>query len=246
MFRGTATINATATDARGVSAAGVSIQYSLAGANSWTTICTDAAAPYTCSWNSAGRADGAYDVRAIAQDTAGNQGASALGSAYVNNNGPNGTDVQGSNGGVNDRLDAGDTVVFTYSAAISPSSILSGWSGAAPAAIRVRVSNSGSSDSMAFYDAANTTPLGLLATGTALNIYLDFVTGPTVFNATIARSGSSFTVTIGSLVSGAVTSTAKGKNVMTWQPSSQATSQTTGISVWPTSVTESGGSDNDF
>ena len=78
MFRGTATINATATDATGVAAAGVSIQYSLAGANSWTTICTDASAPYSCSWNSAGRADGAYDIRAIAQDTLGNQGTSAL------------------------------------------------------------------------------------------------------------------------------------------------------------------------
>ena len=45
MFRGTTTINATATDATGVAAAGVTIQYSLAGANSWTTICTDAPRP---------------------------------------------------------------------------------------------------------------------------------------------------------------------------------------------------------
>src|SRR5688500_17923918 len=85
MFRGTTTVSATATDATAVAAAGVSIQYSLAGADSWTTICTDAAAPYTCSWNSAGRTDGAYDLRAIAQDTLGNAGTSALGSAYVNN-----------------------------------------------------------------------------------------------------------------------------------------------------------------
>ena len=246
MFRGSATINATATDATGVAAAGVSIQYSLAGANSWTTICTDASAPYSCSWNSAGRADGAYDIRAIAQDTLGNQGTSALGSAYVNNTGPTGSDVQGTNGGVNDKLDAGDTVVFTYSAAITPSSVVPGWNGAAPAAIRVRVNNNGTTDSMAFYDAANTTPLGLLATNTVLNIYLDFVSGPTVFNATIAQSGSTFTVTIGSLVSGVVTNTTKGKNAMVWQPSSQATSLATGISVWPTTVTELGGSDNDF
>lgn len=248
MFRGTTAINATATDATGVAAAGVSIQYSLAGANSWTTICTDNAAPYTCSWNSAGRADGAYDVRAIAADTIGNQGTSALGSAYVNNTGPTGSDIQGTNGptSVNDKLDAGDTVVFTYSAAITPSSILAGWSGAAPAAIRVRVNNNAATDSMEFYDAANTTPLGLLASGSVLSIYLDFVTGPTVFTGTIARSGSTFTVTIGSLISGAVTATAKGKNIMVWQPSSQATSLATGISVWPATVTESGANDNDF
>ena len=79
-----------------------------------------------------------------------------------------------------------------------------------------------------------------------LSIYLDFVNGPTVFNATIARSGSTFTVTIGTLVSGTATSTQKGKNTMVWQPSSQATSLATGIAVWPTTVTESGGNDNDF
>ena len=64
---------------------------------------------------------------------------------------------------------------------------------------------------MEFYDAANTTPLGLLATGTALSINIDHVTAPTVFNATIVRSGSTFTVTIGSLISGAVTTSPKGK-----------------------------------
>ena len=110
----------------------------------------------------------------------------------------------------------------------------------------MRVNNNATSDSMEFYDAANTTPLGLLAGGSALSIYLDYVTGPTVFNATIARSGSAFTVTIGSLVTGTVTSTAKGKNDMLWQPSSQATSLASGIRVWPTAVTESGANDNDF
>ncbi len=246
MFRGTTTISATATDAMGIAAAGVSIQYSLAGAGSWTTICVDATAPYTCSWNSAGRTDGAYDIRAIAQDTQGFQGTSALGSAYVNNTGPTGSDIQGTNGNVNDRLDAGDTVVFSYSAAITPSSILAGWNGAAPAAIRVRVNNNGTTDSMEFYNAANTTPLGLLASGTVLSISLDYVSGPAVFNATISRSGSTFTVTIGSLVSGTVSSSAKGRNDMVWHPGSQATSQATGISVWPTTVTESGANDNDF
>ena len=72
MFRGTATINATATDATGVAATGVTIQYSLAGANTWTTICADITSPYACNWNAAGRADGAYDIRATASDTLGN------------------------------------------------------------------------------------------------------------------------------------------------------------------------------
>ena len=110
----------------------------------------------------------------------------------------------------------------------------------------MRVNNNGTSDSMAFYDAANTTPLGLLASGTVLQINIDHVTAATLFNATISRSGSTFTVTIGSLISGAVTTSPKGKAPMIWQPSSQATSQATGISVWPTTVTETGANDNDF
>ena len=243
MFRTSTTVTATAGDPSGV--ASVVLEYRVAGANGWSAICTRNAAPYSCTWTPGAIADGTYDVRATATDALGNQSA-ALGSAYVNNTGPTGTDVQGSNGGVNDKLDAGDTVVFTYSAPITPSSVLPGWSGSAPAAIRVRVNNNGTTDSMSFYDAANTTPLGLLASGSVLSIYLDFVNGPTVFNATIARSGSTFTVTIGTLVSGAATSTQKGKNTMVWQPSSQATSLATGIAVWPTTVPESGGNDNDF
>jgi chitinase len=243
MFRGTATVNATATDATGI--ASVAIQYSVAGANSWTAICTDTGAPYSCSWNAAARPDGPYDLRAVSLDTLGNQSTSATVSAYVNNLGPTGTDVQGTNGGTNDRLDAGDTVVFSFSEAISPSSILAGWT-TGTASIRVRVNNNGTTDSMAFYDAANTTPLGLLASGTALSINIDHVTAPTLFNGTISRSGSTVTVTIGSLISGAVTANPKGKNAMVWQSSSQATSLATGKPVLPQTVTESGAADIDF
>jgi hypothetical protein len=241
-FRGTTTVAATATDATGVTS--VAIQYSLAGAGSYTTICTDASSPYSCSWNSSALADGAYDVRAIATDTLGNTGTSAVVSAYVNNTGPTGTDVQGSNGGLNDVLDAGDTVIFTYSTTMLPSSILTGWSGASTP-IKVRVNNGGTSDSMEFYDNANTTPLGLLASGTALAINIDHVTAPSVFNATIVRSGATITVTIGTLISGAVKNNPKGKNAMVWQTSSQALS-TAGKPTLPTTVTESGASDLDF
>jgi hypothetical protein len=241
-FRGTTTVAATATDATGV--ASVAIQYSLAGAGSYTTICTDASSPYSCSWNAAALADGAYDVRAIATDTLGNTTTSAVVSAYVNNTGPTGTDVQGTNGGVISRLDAGDTVVFTYSTTMQASSILAGWNGAS-APMKVRVNNGGTSDSMEFYDNANTTPLGLLATGTALAINVDYVTAPTVFNATIAMSGTNITVTIGSLVSGAVTSNPKSKSAMVWQTNAQALSSS-GKPTLPTTVTESGPSDVDF
>jgi hypothetical protein len=245
MFRGTATVAATATDATGIT--NVAIEYSLAGANSWTTICTDTSSPYSCSWNAAARPDGAYDLRAVSLDTLGNQSTSATVSAYVNNTGPTGSDVQGTNGAssVNDKLDAGDTVVFTYSEAINPASILAGWNGSSTA-IRVRVTNNGASDAMEFYDATNTTALNLLATGTSLSIEADYVTGPSVFAATILRSGSTFTVTVGALQSGAVTTKAKGKTAMTWQTNSAATSLANGKPVLPQTITEAGAGDVDF
>jgi hypothetical protein len=242
MFRTSTTVNAAAGDNVGVQS--VAIQYSVAGAGSYATICTDSSSPYSCNWNAAALADGAYDVRAIATDTAGNQTTSAVVSAYVNNTGPTGLDVQGTNGGVNDVLDAGDTVVFTYSTTMQPSSILAGWSGASTA-IKVRVNNGGGSDSMEFYDAANSTPLGLLATGTALSIRSNNVLSTTLLNATIAQSGANITVTIGSVISGTVNQNPKGKHDMIWQTNSQALSSA-GKPTLPTTVTESGPNDLDF
>jgi hypothetical protein len=67
-----------------------------------------------------------------------------------------------------------------------------------------------------------------------------------VFNATIAMSGANITVTIGSLVSGAVNASPKGKNAMVWQTSSQALSAAGAKPTLPTTVTESGPSDLDF
>jgi hypothetical protein len=241
--RSTVTVTTTVTDASGI--ANVVIRYRAAGGGAYTTICTDSSGPaYSCAWNVSALAEGAYELIAVATDTLGRSTTSAVYTTSVNKTGPTGTDVQGTNGGVNDRLDAGDTVVFSYSAPIAPSSILAGWSGSSTP-VRVRVTNSGSSDAMLFYDASNTTPLALLATGTSLAINADHVSQSSVFNATIATSGSAITVTIGSLVSGAVRSSASGRNPMVWQTNPSAT-DAQGRPVYATTVTESGGNDVDF
>jgi hypothetical protein len=242
-FRTSTTVTATATDAVGV--ANVVLEYSVSGANSWTSICTDNATPFSCPWNAAALSDGAYDVRAIATDTAGNQATSALGSAYVNNTGPTGTDIQGGNGGSNDEIDPGDSLVFTYSEAITQTSILAGWAGAS-ANVRVRVTNSGVNDTISFYDAANTTALGLLATGTTIFTGQDLVNTDVLFAGTITRSGAVITVTVGAQLSGTTNTKVKTKTFMTWQSNAQATSLATGKPTLPTTVTESGTSDMDF
>src|SRR5581483_10948116 len=68
---GTVHLTATASDATsGVQS--VSFQWSPAGGNSWTTISTDTAAPYTADFDTSQLTDGHYDLRVFVTDVAGN------------------------------------------------------------------------------------------------------------------------------------------------------------------------------
>ncbi len=69
-LRGTVTLAASATDAES-GIASVTLQYLAPGAATWTTVCTDTSAPYSCAWSTAALADGIYDLRARAVDNAG-------------------------------------------------------------------------------------------------------------------------------------------------------------------------------
>ena len=73
-FSGTATDNA-----GGAGIASWKVQYSPAGTNTWTDLCTDAATPFgACPGNVDGFADGLYDFRALATDSSGNTRASTV------------------------------------------------------------------------------------------------------------------------------------------------------------------------
>ena len=65
-----ATISATAADARGV-VASVLLQYAASGSQSFTTVCTDTTAPYSCAWDTTKVTDGSYTLRAVATDDSG-------------------------------------------------------------------------------------------------------------------------------------------------------------------------------
>lgn len=67
---GTITVTASASDAQS-GVASVVLQYLAPGASTWTTLCTASSSPYSCSWNTATGADGAYSLRATATDKAG-------------------------------------------------------------------------------------------------------------------------------------------------------------------------------
>jgi hypothetical protein len=79
---GTKTLTATATDG-GSGLASIAIQYRGAS-GTWTTIC----AATSCSLNTATLADGAYDLRSLATDAAGNASSSVVTARTVDNTAP--------------------------------------------------------------------------------------------------------------------------------------------------------------
>jgi hypothetical protein len=122
---------------------------------------------------------------------------------------------------------------------MAPASILPGWTGAGTA-VNVRVTDGGSADTLAIYDTANSTKLNLgdvalKANRTAVGAR---------FAATMTMSGSTVTVTLGALISGA-TATYATATTLTWTPSAAAT-DLAGNAMSTTAVNETGTADVDF
>ncbi|MEA2311528.1 MAG: hypothetical protein QOE28_1496, partial [Solirubrobacteraceae bacterium] len=86
-LRGTVTLNATGSDG-GSGLASLTIQRSPAGAGTWTTVCTTATSPASCSLDTTTVADGLYDLRATATDAAGNATTSTVTSRRIDNTAP--------------------------------------------------------------------------------------------------------------------------------------------------------------
>ena len=87
---GTTVLGASASD----SSTGVQqvvFQRAPAGGSTWTTIGSDSSSPYAASWDTTGVADGLYDLRAVATDTAGNTNTDLVASRRVDNTAPNTT-----------------------------------------------------------------------------------------------------------------------------------------------------------
>lgn len=239
--RGAITITGTATDGVGVTT--TSFEYRQ-GAGAWTVACTDAVAPYTCAVTTTGVPDGSYDLRMTATDTLGHGSASAIVTYIVDNTAPTAANVQGANGGTAGRIDAGDTVTFTWSEPMAPVSILAGWAGTSQP-IRVRVNEVAGVDTLDLYDAAGTTRLNVMSATQALRLNADWVSATANFNATIVMTGSTATVTIGTLISGTIRTGVATTASMVWTSSNVAT-DAVGNPASGNTVTESGVADRDF
>jgi hypothetical protein len=235
----TITLSAAASDA-GSGVASVTIQRAPTGTATWTTVCTDVTSPYSCSLDTTALADGGYDFRAIATDVAGNTTTSAtLANRVIDNSGPTGVDIQTTNGGsVAAKPETGDSIIYTFSEAMSPLSILAGWSGAATP-VTVRFTN-GNPDVITIWDAANTTQLAL----GSIRSGKKYVTSTVFFSgSTVVMSRSTVVVTLGT-PSGA-TQTANGNTTLQWTTSPAAT-DLAGNPLAAATIGETGGPDLDF
>ncbi|MEV7398534.1 Ig-like domain-containing protein [Aeromicrobium sp. NPDC092404] len=250
----TVTIAATASATSGVTS--VRIQRAVAGGSTWTDLCTDVTAPYSCSWDTTTVPDGSYDLRAILVDGAGKTTTSAVVSGRRVDNSPvRGVDVQATNGGGTvGRLDTDDTLTYTYSEQVAPGTILAGWSGSATAVtLRLRDGNAfglgNKGDTVDVLKGTSNVALGSVV------LNQDFLkTGKTVsFNATMTASTATVggvartvvAVRIGSVASGNGLKTVTVAGGLVWTPSATAADlQGNKCSTAPAS--ESGASDRDF
>jgi hypothetical protein len=251
---GTVALNASASSSAGVTS--VRIDVAPSGTTAWTTVCTDTAAPYSCSWSTGTVTDGLYDFRAVLVDGKGVSTTSATVAARrVDNNPLRGHDVQATNGGASaGRLDAGDVLRLTYTNQVNPASISGGWNGTAiPVTVRLRDGN------LLGLGSRNDT-LDVLRSGAAVNLgsvnlKSDYVKGgKTVqWNATMVASTATVngatatvvTLTLSTVASGTGLRTVTGSATMVWSPSAGATD----LSGRPSStapVTEPGALDRDF
>ena len=170
---------------------------------------TPTRSPTSWSTTASTLADGTYTVQASQADGSGNTGTSAAVTFTVDTVAPTATAIAAANKGgagtTAGKLDAGDTITSTFSEAISPASILSGWSGSS-AAVQVRFTNNASSDTFTVLDSSGGTTVKLGTVTTNGN----YVTGNATIASTMALSadGKSVVVTLGTpsnVSSGAVT-----------------------------------------
>ena len=240
--RGTITVGGTATD--GVGVASVTFEYRQAPAGAWGAICVDTTQTYSCLADSTQVPDGAYELRMSATDTLGHISYSAPIAVTVDNTAPAATNVQGTAGGGNGTIDAGDALTFTWSEPMAPASILAGWAGGSTP-IRVRVNNVGTTDTLDLYNTAGTTKLNVVSATQALRLQADWVSAAADLNATMTMTGNSVTVTIGTLISGTPRTGVVTTANMLWNPSNLAT-DVVGNVASATMLTETGGLDRDF
>ena len=254
---GTVTLNAAANSTAGVGS--VRMQTAPAGTAAWTTHCTLASAPLTCTFNTATVPDGLYDFRAILTDGTGKETISATVTGRRVDNSPlRGANVQAVNGtGALGKPDAGDALSLTYSQPVNLASVTPGWTGAAlPVTVRLRdgnvsgVGTGNSGDTLDIQRPGSTVNLGSVNTkGNFVKNRKTVTFNATMTATTVTSAGvpaTVVTVTLGTVASGAGSiRTSANAAAMVWSPTSSVTSSA-GLASSTAPATETGTLDRDF
>ncbi len=163
-------------------------------------------------------AQGTYTAVATQADTSGNIGTSAPSTFKVDTTAPTAVSISGENkaGGTAGKIEAGDTLTYTYSEAMSSTSLWSGWDGSSTA-VHIKFAGSGN-DTITVLTTADATSikLGSVATNG------DYVSATTTFNATMALSADGTTVVVTLGTPSNVTASANPGRNMSWTPSASA------------------------
>ncbi len=173
-------------------------------------------------------------------------GAAANGSLTVDNTQPTASDIQLTNkvGGTLGRPEIGDIATYTFSEAMDPCSLVSGWDGSGTTNVVVRIGQSGSIDPVTVWNAGNTAqlPLGSVASNADL-VTANATFGATGTASTMSISGGMVTIALGTASSGPRTSNNTTNSV--WTPLTSVFDWAGNINSAAT-ATESGAADRQF
>jgi hypothetical protein len=192
-------------------------------------------------------AAGAKTYTLTSTDNAGNSRLQTGFTTTVDNTAPTASDIQTTNGGATvGRIEPTDTIIYTFSEAIDPESILAGWTGAATDVV-VRFTDNAGADTFAIWNAANSSQLALGSVNTKANV----VTGAATAGATgtpsrmvLDTAAGTVTVTLGTVAGGPL-NTDLGNNKMMWSPSASAFDRA-GNAMSNAAMNENGANDSDF
>jgi hypothetical protein len=182
------------------------------------TVAATGTTAWSYSLTTAQQPDGDYTVRYYVTPASGNVSRASTAVTYTMDTPPAPYAPSTTNAGNAGKMETGDSLIFTTSQPLLPSSILAGWSGTSTNIV-VRVNHAGgpTKDTLTFWNATNTTQLNL---GTIDLDDKDWATASVTFGltgtpSTIVKSGSTITVTFGTVSDATKLATVTGTN-MKW------------------------------
>jgi hypothetical protein len=202
-------------------------------------------------------AEGAKAYSVAAADSVSNGDTHGGFAVTVDNTVPSGSDVQTANGGATaGTAEQADTVTYTFSEAIDPASLLSGWTGSSTSVV-VRLINGGllptTVDTVQIWNAANSAqlPLGVITLPTGSYVGGLTATDSALFGATgtastMVMSGSTITITLGTAGGSQGAGAGSLPGAMSWVPSAAATDRADNATSTATVAESAPPSDTEF